>query len=133
MIEYYLLTTVQLDAIARSIRIALESEQAFVAFVSATNRDLAMLDVTQQRFSELYKYKNHGPYILELHFAEYQKPALQLAASYALGKTLHLRPEDNRVHEIIAQNFPDFDSKQASMIPGVWVIPEGQKTVPDPV
>jgi hypothetical protein len=135
VIEYYFLTPLQMDAIARALRIAFDNKRLFMQTMSATNRDLAMIDAVHQDLKDLSECGAvvRGECFFKLNFAEFQKQALEKVYAFALAESFKIQPGENDVHGIIYRNFPDFSKRTKSRIDGVFLVPHGPRHPEDPV
>ena len=119
MIENYILTNLQLDAIERVCRYASENELKYNQFLCKengyinTNYDLGLglLNILHQQILELYHLKNisdNTPYYISLWYAEQTIEALNHAFGFYCLEYMNL--ELNR-SLIVNQNFPEFEKR----------------------
>jgi hypothetical protein len=138
MIEHYMLSALQLDAIGRVCDYALEHPNDFMRITTYndsnldTKKDSVMLGIIREKINDLYRIKERGPYILCFEFAHEQMDALGHALTFYI--TQHMSLEATRTLGVVLQNFPDFEQRKQSNLTDVYSIPERtNKYVPDPV
>lgn len=145
MIETYLLTVLQMDAINRVYRYACEKEADYAEFVRRTyggganyDRDIALLDVLHQDFKDCYRYArmDQTAFFIRLIYGEQSREALDHALQFFLAGNMSLRQDEGEFC-IVLQNFPDFNSRvehKTTVCGSYYTIPEREtKLVPDPV
>lgn len=145
MIENYILTSLQLDAIGRVCRYASENELKYKQFLSKENGyinakydlDLGLLNILHQQLLELYHLKNisdNSPYYVSLWYAKQTIEALNHAFSFYCLE--HMNLEQN-ISLVVNQNFPEFEKRIECKTDSCGIyykIPESKnKYVSDPV
>lgn len=145
MIENYILTNLQLDAIGRVCRYASENELRYKQFLCKENGyinanydfDLGLLNILHQQILELYSLKNisdNSLYYVSLWYAEQTIEALNHSLAFYCLEHMNLEPNRSL---IVNQNFPEFEKRiecKTGSCDIYYKIPENKnKYVSDPV